>query len=195
MTKPAKYVITPEMDAVIRRVYRTEGTGAGEVRELARRLGLPRWKITRRAAELGVRECRVKEARWSEEELKILESNAHLSPGRISIRLGKAGYRRTDTAVLLKLKRLRLRTNLKGMSATETAGCFGVDAKVVTRWIRAGLLIAERRGTDRTEAQGGDEWFIREKSLRNFVLENLNAVDLRKVDKYWFVDLIMGERQ
>lgn len=191
-TKPAKYTVTAEMDAVIRRVYRTEGTGSGEVRDLARRLGLPRWKVTRRALELGVRESRIKELPWSKIELRILEGNAHLSPQRISIRLAKAGYRRTEVAVTLKLKRLRLRSNLKGMSARQTAECFGVDSKAVTRWINLGLLRADRRGTDRVPEQGGDMWFIREKYLRRFVLENLNQIDLRKVDKYWFVDLLTG---
>jgi hypothetical protein len=191
-TKPIKHPVTPEMDAVIRRVYRTEGTGSGEVRELARRLGLPRWKVSRRALELGVRESKIKESPWSETELRILERNAHLSPQRISIRLARVGYRRTATAVTLKLKRLRLRSNLNGMSARQTAECFGVDAKTVTRWISLGLLRADRRGTERVAEQGGDMWFIREKYLRRFVLENLNQVDLRKVDKYWFVDLITG---
>jgi hypothetical protein len=78
------------------------------------------------------------------------------------------------------------------MSAHQTAECFGVDAKTVTRWISLGLLRADRRGTERVAEQGGDMWFIREKYLRRFVLENLNQVDLRKVDKYWFVDLITG---
>lgn len=191
-TKPTKYPITPEMDALIRRVYRTEGTGNDQVRDLARRLGLPRWKVSRRALQLGVRENRIKEPAWSAAELEKLEAHAHLSPGRISILFARAGYRRTDTAITLKLRRLRLRQNLKGMSAHQVAECFGVDSKTVTRWIRHGLLHADRRGTERTEAQGGDMWFIRDKYLRRFVLENLQVVDLRKVDKFWFVDLLTG---
>lgn len=67
----------------------------------------------------------------------------------------------------------------------------GVDAKVVTGWITKGWLKAQRRGTDRTEAQGGDQWWIHRRDVRTFIIQNAAAVDLRKiVDKEWFVDLL-----
>jgi len=45
-------------------------------------------------------------------------------------------------------------------------------------------------GTDRVAAQGGDQWWIRIKDVRSFVIEHVFHVDLRKVDKFWFVDLV-----
>lgn len=67
---------------------------------------------------------------------------------------------------------------------------FGVDIKVVTRWIDQGWLVAGRRGTKRVESQGGDQWWIKRKHVRDFVIESIGIIDIRKVDKVWFVDLL-----
>lgn len=185
-----KYRFTEEMDAQIRRVYCDGSAGRGQVRDLARRLGIPRWKVSRRAQQIGAYQPCVKEPEWSEKELKMLEHRAHLTPERIRLALRKAGFNRSTGAILIKRKRMRLLQNLKGYSARSLAECFGIDVKTVTRWIEKGWLKAEKRGTARTEAQGGDMWFIREKDLRPFVLDNVGVIDLRKVDKYWFVDIV-----
>lgn len=41
-------------------------------------------------------------------------------------------------------------------------------------------------------AQGGDIYFIRDKWVRDFILAYIAEIDIRKVDKYWFVDLLAG---
>ena len=187
-----KYVITPEMSARIREVYRTM-TGNGEVAALARELGLPRWKVTRYAVSQGWIARTRQMPDWSEKELRILEHAAHLHPKNIRKRLSAAGFCRSETAIVLKRKRMRFLQNLKGQSARQTAECFGVDVKVITRWIRLGMLNARRRGTKRTAAQGGDQWWIRPKDIRAFVVDYLPEIDIRKVDKYWFVDLLAGD--
>ena len=69
---------------------------------------------------------------------------------------------------------------------------FGVDGKTVTRWIACEDLPARRRGTARTAAQGGDEWEIERRKLRAWIRDHAQLVDLRKVDRYWFIDLAFG---
>ncbi|KKK66329.1 hypothetical protein LCGC14_2965200 [marine sediment metagenome] len=55
-----------------------------------------------------------------------------------------------------------------------------------------GWLKVDRRGTERTPVQGGDMWWIRYAEVRRFVVDNAVAVDIRKVDKFWFIDLLAG---
>lgn len=184
-----KYIITPEIDACITRVYRSI-SGNGEINALARQFGLPRWKVTRRAIYLGVVKPRFKEPAWSPEEINLLTRYAHLTPKIIQMKLKTKGYGRSETAIVLQRKRLRLLKNLDGMSATCLSEAFGVDIKTVTRWIEKGYLLSERRGTERTALQGGDEWYIKEKNIRKFIIQNIHIIDIRKVDKYWMVDIL-----
>ena len=41
--------------------------------------------------------------------------------------------------------------------------------------------------------QGGDAWAIEPDDLRRFVLDNLDRLDIRKVEKFAFVALLVGE--
>jgi hypothetical protein len=185
-----KWQLTPEIEAQIRRVYR-ESTGDGEIRDLAKRLGIPRWRISRWALHLGVVEPRRKEPDWNDAEIAVLKRWAHLTPERIQIRLKSAGFHRSVMGIFLKRKRMRFLRNLDGYTSRQLAECFGVScSKTVTRWIELGHLKAERRGTNRLEIQGGDMWFIREKDVRQFIIESIALIDIRKVDKFWFVDLL-----
>jgi hypothetical protein len=56
------------------------------------------------------------------------------------------------------------------------------------------MLHATRRGTDRTEAQGGDSYWITHKAVRDFVLRCPDEIDLAKVEKMWFLDLVTAGR-
>ena len=184
-----KYIISPDMHTEIQKVYQSM-TGNGEVGELAIKFGLPRWKISRYALQQGwCAKCK-KEPNWSEQELKILEGVAHLSPERIQIRLKKAGFSRSQNGIVLKRKRMRFLQNLKGMTSRTLAMCFGIDDHCITTWIEKGYLKAKKRGTKRTSKQGGDQWFIKEKWVRNFIVENVSIIDFRKVDKFWLVDIL-----
>jgi hypothetical protein len=40
------------------------------------------------------------------------------------------------------------------------------------------------------EQQNGDIYLIREKDVRRFILEHPTEIDLRKVDRLWFLDLL-----
>jgi len=188
-----KYPFIKEQDEMIMRTYREIQPDAGRspvVRLLADKLKFPRWVISRRARDIGAYEPRLKEPVWSEKELKILERNAHHHPETIRRHLKKSGFIRSITGIIIKRKRMRFLKGMDEQSVTKLAMCFGVDVHSVSRWIKEGLLKAQMRGTQRTERQGGDIYYIRDQWIRDFIKENIGLIDIRKVDKFWFVDVM-----
>ena len=185
-----KYVFTERLDQLIRDiyVYKPHSRTRPGIRQLANQLGIPHWAIKKRARELGL--ARTKESPWSEAELSILARHAWMSDERIRLKLKAAGHSRTVTAIHLKLKRMRFKSDPGFYSAKGLADALGIDPHVVGRWIKAGHLRAQLRGTKRTKHQGGDTYLIREKDLRRFILEHPTEIDLRKVDQLWFLDVI-----
>jgi hypothetical protein len=166
---------------------RMQDHGQG-IHQLACQIGISHWAIKKRARELGL--ARTKETPWSEPELAILARHAWMNDERIRLKLKTAGYAQTATAIHLKLKRMRFKSDPGFYSAKGLADALGIDSHVVARWIKAGHLRAQLRGTKRTEQQGGDSYLIKEKDVRRFILEHPTEIDLRKVDQLWFLDLI-----
>jgi hypothetical protein len=188
--KPVKYPITPEIHEAIEKVYLRD-TGNGQVAALATRIGYPRWKITRYAIQVGLIAKQKKEPDWSERELHIMEFNAHRSPETIQRKLKLADFNRSVTGIVLKRKRERMPGNLEGMSARSLSHCLGVDVHFVMRAIKGGRLKVQMRETHRTEAQGGEIYFIKNKAIKEYILTWLNEIDIRKVDKTWFVSVLI----
>lgn len=184
-----KHFWTEDIDNEIRRVYRTV-TVRNAVNELADRLRKPRWAIARRAFEIGATEPRIKEPVWSEQELGILELSAHRHTAVIRRHLKKAGYKRSEMGIFLKRKRMRFLQNMNGQSVNSLAGCFGIDAHCVTRWIDKGLLKSSNRGTDRMPQQGGDMYYIKDAWVKEFINQNIGIIDIRKVDKFWLIGIL-----
>lgn len=183
------------MHEQIEKVYREQAgmdapRNAAPVKELARRLRLPRWKVTAYAIAQGWIATQKKQPDWSEEEILILERHGHKSLAHIRAALRKRGYHRSLTGIQLKRKRMRIPANLHGQSARQLADCLGVDDHFVLRAINSGRLHALRRGTARTEKQGGDIWFVKDFWVRKYLMEHIAEVDIRKVDKYWLVDVL-----
>ena len=185
-----KYVFTAQIDQRIREIYLHHHNAKSRpgIRKLADQVGIPHWALKKSARELGL--ARTKEKPWSEPELAILARYAWMSDERIRLKLKAAGYARTVTGVHLKLKRMRFKCDPSFYSGKGLAQALGIDSHVVTRWIKTGHLRAQRRGTARSEQQGGDTYVIREKDVRRFVLDHPTEIDLRKVDQLWFLDLI-----
>lgn len=190
--RPVKWVITPEMHDRIQAAY-LNYTGNGEINALSQVLKLPRWKISRYAVSHGWIAKQRKEPNWTEAELHILEQSAHLSLVIIQKRLKKKGFSRSEMGILLKRKRMRFLKNLKGQSARSVAECFGVTEKTIRGWIKNGWLAGDRRRTGRTETQGGDMFFIKDKAIRDFIISSVEVIDFRKIDKYWLVSLLTDE--
>ena len=189
-----KYCFTAAMDEEIRHAYHlyVDYNNRNAIGSCARKVGLPKWLVTRRGGTLGL--ARVKEPAWSAEEVALLERWGHLTDAVIQRKLKAAGFHRSINGIHLKLKRLRIRQNLDGYSACSLATAFGVDSHKVTNWIRRKMLRATQRGTDRTEQQGGDTFWITQNAVRDFVLVYPDEVDLRKVEKWWFLDLVTNGR-
>jgi hypothetical protein len=61
-------------------------------------------------------------------------------------------------------------------------------AQQVTSWIARGLINVNRCGTGRASAQGGDQYWIRVRDVRAFIIDNAAAVGIRKVDKFWLIN-------
>ncbi len=188
-----RWSASEQTDAVIRNVYQRI-QDKNDITNLAKTIGRPRWWVSKRAAKLGLISPRFKAPTWSATEIAIIGENGHLSAAAIRRRLLRAGFKRTETAILVKLKREGVGTGRDADPDHYTAGAlsqlFGIDAKGVTAWIIKGWLKAKRRGTARTDQQGGDEWWVHRKDVRRFVIDNAAAVDVRKVEKSWFIDLL-----
>jgi len=178
-TKPVKYPVTPEIAGLIKNVYQTS-TGNGEVKALARRIGYPRSRITKYAILQGWQPKTRKQPSWSPAEIRILEKYAYLGPDRIRLYLKKRGFERSISGIVLKRKRMRLLRNIDGHSARQVAECFGVNEHLITNAIKTGRLKAERRETGRTELQGGDIWFIRERDVKQYIIENIHELIFAK---------------
>ena len=191
-----RYARTPEIDAEIRRVYQQPQLKRGQVNALAKRIGWPRWAVSTRARSLGLTIPRFKEADWSERELHILQLNGWRSPLAIQARLKTARSRRTLTGIVLKRNRMHLTAKyLNGYSSRLLAEAFGIDSKTVTEWIERGWLKAVRRRSSRTPQQGGDTWWIKGKDVRAFIIGHAEMLDLGKVNRSWFVDILTGKAE
>lgn len=186
------YVPNAQIDAEIGEAYRKfrEYNNRKAITLAARRIGWPRHAVLKRAQKLGL--ARTKEATWSDREVSLLEQYGYLSAEKLAEKLRAHGFQRSATAVHLKVKRQRIKSNGNWYSATQLANAFGCDIHVVRRWIMSKALSAERRGTERGEAQGGDTWLIWHDDVRRFAIAYPDEYDLAKVEKYWFLDLLTG---
>lgn len=185
-----KYHSSSAIDGVIREAYERfrKQCDRGALRLAAQRIGWPGYAVKHRGRHLGL--ARAKEPVWSTRELKVLAKWGWMGDERIALRLRAAGFARSATAVHLKRKRMRICQNGDWYSACGLAEAMGVDSHKVMRWIGAGLLEAERRGSARTELQGGDTWLILRGAVKRFLLRCPDEYDLGKVEKFWFLDLI-----
>lgn len=184
-----KYRPTAQIDYLIRNAYLKQRMGdRSALKAVTRELGWTRSAVCKRGAELGV--ARVKEKAWSEAEEVILEHFGHLAPTGIQRKLAESGFLRSVAAIQVKLNRNRIKGNLEGYSATQLADALGVDVRKVLKWIERDYLKAEKRGTERKPEQGGDIWWIADRNVRRFVLRYPEEIDLARVEKIWFLNLL-----
>lgn len=182
----------PHFDRELRELY-ARPPQRGAASKFAEEHRVPRWFVLRRAQILGLAMQRTGYAPWSSKELVLLAENASKSPEVISRMLREIGFSRSATAVVIQLKRRGVdRSDPDEWSAAGLAVLLGVDPKTVSGWIANAGLPAVRRGTRRSERQGGDAWVISRRALRNWIGSHPQLIDLRKVDKFWFLDLAFG---
>jgi hypothetical protein len=181
------------VDEMIRRAW-PQATSKGAIMALATKVGRPRWWVSKRAVALGLTHPRFKTPDWTEAEDELIQEIAFKGLRAIQLNLKRRGFSRSEAAIKVRLIRLGASASTKAdpnhYTATGLAQLLGVDPKTPVAWIRRGLLKAKRHGTTRTDAQGGDEWWIARRDVRQFVIENAAVIDLRKVEKFWFIDLL-----
>lgn len=183
----AKYTFTPEMDKEILYTYSVNTDNKPRLMNLAKRFKMPRWAVYQRALKIGAVKKANQKRPWTEKEIEILEKNARYSPLTIMKKLARSGFQRSAASIVLKRKRMRFLSNLKGMSANLCAEFLGVDLHWVLNYINLGSLEAEAIRCDRG---GKVNYHIREKDLRKFIVYNPDLIDLRKVEKYYFIELV-----
>lgn len=193
-----RYRATAELDHRIREGWQQLDAGRkGAVAELATRLGLPRWWLTKRMTALGLTVRHKKEPQWTAAEDALMRKVPLHQPEKAAKVFREHGFQRSPTAIMVRAKRLDLsrRASRPELSATSAATILGVDGKFVTARILAGDLPARKRDDRRLAQQGGSSWDIKPSDLRRWIVDNIEVVDLRKVDKVPFVLLIAGEIQ
>jgi hypothetical protein len=183
----AKYTFTPEMDKEILYTYSINTDSKPRVINLAKKFRMPRWAIYQRALKISAVNSSHQKRPWQDDEIRILEKYARYGPLTIKKRLEKAGYQRSMASIVLKRKRMRFLSNLEGVSACLCAEFLGVDIHWVLNHINTGSLKAEVIRRDR---EGKSNYHIREKDLRKFIIHNPDVIDLRKVEKYYFIELV-----
>lgn len=190
-----RWTTTEHIDQAIRFVYQNNPQRSA-INDLARRIARPRWWVSKRSAALALAVPRYRDKPWSDRETEILEQWSFRSLKAIHRALKAEGFARTETAIAVKRKRLHLDVRDPNQySARQVARLMGVDGGTVCHWIKNFGLPARRRGTNRTAQQGGDEYVITRKALRWWIAENAARVDLRKVDRFWFIDLLIANRE
>ena len=166
-------------------------SGRGEVAKLANELGVGRHAISARALALGLTNPHKKEPPWTEAEDNLLKSAPVNNPRAAAEYFAAHGFRRTPTAIMVRCKRKKVSLRRADvLSAHGASRILGVDSKAMAAWCVEGLVTAERRGTQRLSQQGGDIWAIKPRELRRFIIQHLERIDIRKVDKFAFVDLL-----
>jgi len=186
------YFFTPEELQIIKDHY--DGS-TPSLNKIMRLLGskYPRWHIRRKAAEMGLAKPKI--ANWSEVEEDWLHENfprKGYQAVQAGLRRINGGITRSPCAILLKTKRLHINKRSNGLTIRMMEDLLGQDHKKIYTWIERGLLTAKRKGTARTEIQGGDMWHFEPKKVRAFIIANPEEVDLRKVEPVSFIHLVAG---
>ena len=180
------------LDEKIRKVWPTL-TCRGAVQRFADEIGEDRRMISQRAGALGLTKAhRRKEPGWTAAEDALMGRIRLNDPDHAARVFKEHGFNRSPTAITVRAKRLGLsRQRRDVLSATKAAAILGVDSKWVTARCIDGTLEAEKRGTSRLVQQGGDTWSIRPDALRAYIVANLEEIDIRKVEKFAFVALLV----
>ena len=183
----------PVLDAKIREAW-PGLTAKGAVQRFADSIGVDRWVISRRATALGLTKAhRRKEPNWTAAEDELMRKVPLHDASKASDIFKQHGFSRSATAIIVHAKRIGLsRRRSDVLSARGAAKTLGVDEKWITSRCIDGDLTAEKRGTARLVQQGGDTWAIRPEDLRRFIVDHLEEIDIRKVDKFAFVDLLIS---
>ncbi len=194
---PKKRIVATEGFDEKLRVFYQEGDGRkrGECNAFADQNGLPRWWVTKRAIALGLVMPHKKEPAWTKAEDALLARAPVHDLEKAAEFFREHGFSRSPTAINIRCKRKAIsrRAARPTLSATHVAKILGIDGKTVTREILCGDLKATKRQDKRLPQQGGSSWDITTADLRAYVVEHLERIDFRKVDKFELVAILVPE--
>lgn len=194
-----KYFFDDIKDRAIRDAYTSQDINrrGGTVNNLARRLGIPRSILLRRARKLGLNPRVAKYGvAWTAEEDELLEQHAWKTPETISKIFRRAGFERSANAIECR------RTRELGMGRreaisdagiyklSEAAALLGCNHTFLSGLIAEKKLLAKREGS--REDGRASQWLIAEKDLRRVVIDYTAHLNFARIDKYWLVDLLTG---
>lgn len=182
--KQQKYILDDRRRRLIEDFYDSSSERTDELQRLMP--GIPRWKISDWAVQLGV--SRRYDRRWTPEETSYLEKHLYHVPFEVIAK----HLNRTVTAVKSRAHRIRLYLcHVDGYTMADLMLGLGIrNHHKVERWIKLGLLKGEKLPvSDHAVAQ---PWRFRDKDIRDFIVAYPEEIDLRKVDKHWFIDLLAG---
>jgi len=196
MDKRKKYFPTGEELDIIRDIY--DGTTV-KTNRIMMRLGrkYPRWYVKKLAQQMGLARV-AKPPDWSQAEENYLTDNYHhrgLTAIRNALKRINGGITRSDTAIILKAKRLQVNKGSEGYTMRGLEALLGCDHHKIDGWVADRRLAAKLRGTTRKAIQGGDMWYFRPEDVRIFVINNPDEIDLRRVEKYEFIRLLADEKE
>src|SRR6266702_4544732 len=191
--QPQKYFLTEEGRALILARYDSQ---TATITWLAEQLStpetsIPRWQVRKWAKDLGI--ARVKEPPWSEAEVSYLRNSVR----RFGLKKIAKALGRTETSVKIKAKRLGIRKLVTGDGYTMRAVCRGlsVDHHQVERWLTNEWFWGERRESHRQGRQRGDIWYFTSDAIRELVRQHPEEIDLRRVDRDFFIEVLLGPPQ
>ena len=184
-----KYQATETIDEAIRQAFGKKYDRLGCIRNAMRATGWPDNAVSRRACELGLTHPR-SDVPWTDEEEQVLAEFAHQSIPSIQLHLKqRLGKHRTFSSISVKRTRMGLLKNLHGMDLRHLSEALGFGQVMVRRWLDAGKIRAILRFPE-LQSVGRHIWFFPNEEIRRFILANIEVIDLARVEKFWFVDLI-----
>lgn len=184
-----KYKIDAHWQEQIRLMY-SKGVGMGQVTRMAKKIGVPRTKITNFAKKQAwfPRNRLHVPYFWSDREKEIVEKTGRYHPKAVQKRLKKEGFERTISAIEIKRKELRACENRdSGLTANQLAECMGVDIHKIINAIKAGKIKAKRRPTYEGERVAYE---ITHKAIKSYIINWLPEINLNYCDKFWLIDVL-----
>lgn len=184
------YPATEAIDALLRERF-PACTQPRMLEALAVECSRPSWWLKRRGEALGLEYGFRRQPDWTPQEQAVLAEFSHLSLNTLRGKLRALGTSRTENAIEVRLKKLKLsRVNHDVYCATDLARLMGMTPKTVMRWIHSCDLKATRTPGSTAEAP---HFRITRRALREWIAAHPVEVDLRRVDKYWFIDLAFSK--
>lgn len=184
--KRLKYALTPERRAYLQANYRPAERGTSA--RCAAALSVPKWRVNRWAAELGLTSGispRWHAPAWTPEDDAFVAQHLHTRhPAWIARSL-----KRSLTAVLVRVRRLGLSRLPDGYSETDVALAFGVSRDTVERWRVKGLI------RTRFQPRAGQPFRYTDGEVVAFIRAHRTAFEIGKCDQLWFLDLLLDGGQ